>query len=184
MENRIVVGLLVGIVLAGSLYVWNSDSFTKQQKIILVFFTLFPPFQWIGIIAILVYKNYKENNTIERIAEKNVEQRKNDFDNSISTLKDLMQKGILSEDECKQKISKIEAEKTQENLKNSIEYKQLKKLLDSNVLTKEEFEKKVKLLKVEDEKKDIEFIKNNANDNILLMFVILTFILVALIFKK
>jgi Fe2+ or Zn2+ uptake regulation protein len=41
----------------------------------------------------------------------------------------------------------MKAEKAEQDLKNSTEYKQLKSLLDSGVLTKDEFESKVDLLK-------------------------------------
>lgn len=148
MENNILVGLLVGLFIGTSIYVWNSESFTKLQKIILLCCVLFPPLHLIGILAVLFYNNYKINNSVEKVAERKVEQVKNNLNSSISNLTDLKQKGILTEEEYKQKIKKLEAEKTEQNLKNSLEYKQLKSLLDSGILTKEEFESK--LLKIEE----------------------------------
>ena len=72
---------------------------------------------------------------------------KTKLDSTIENLKDLKEKGILSEEEYKQKIQKIESEKAEQDLKSSTEYKQLKSLLDSGVLTKDEFEDKINLLK-------------------------------------
>ncbi len=73
---------------------------------------------------------------------------------------ELKQKGILTEEEYKTKIGKIEAEKIEQDLKNSKEYQQLKSLYDSGILTKEEFDNKVdkinKLMNKPPEKNTIE----------------------------
>lgn len=82
------------------------------------------------------------NNTVDR----KVEQVKSNLDNSISNLKELKNKGILTNEEYKTKVEKIEVEKTEQTLKNSLEYKQLKSLFDSGILTKEEFDSKIQLL--------------------------------------
>lgn len=93
-------------------------------------------------------KYYFENQTTNLSTEKNVKQVKTSLDNTISNLTDLKNKGILTEEEYKQKTEKIQGEKDEQDLKDSIEYKQLKSLFDSGVLTKEEFESK--LLKIEE----------------------------------
>ena len=82
------------------------------------------------------------NNAVER----KVEQLKSNLDNSIANLTELKNKGILTDEEYKTKVDKIETEKEEQNLKNSIEYRQLKSLLDNEILTKEEFEGKIQLL--------------------------------------
>ena len=82
------------------------------------------------------------NNAVER----KVEQVKSNIDNSIANLTELKNKGILTDEEYNTKVNKIEVEKTEQNLKNSIEYKQLKSLFEGGILTKEEFEGKIQLL--------------------------------------
>ncbi len=146
MDKSIGVGLIVGLTFASSLYVWNNEKFSSIQKTILLICIVFPPAQWLGILLVLAYNNYKVNNSTEKITERKVEQLKVNLDNSISSLKDLKEKGILTDEEYKTKVAKINTEKEEQSLKNSLEYKQLKSLLDSGILTKEEFENKIKLI--------------------------------------
>lgn len=146
-DKNIGVGAIVGLVTASSLYVWNSESFTKNQKILLLCCILFPPIQWIAILVILAYNSYQINNTEEKITERKTYEVKSQLNTSISNLTDLKDKGILTDEEYKEKVQKIEDEKNEYDLKNSVEYKQLKSLLDSNVLTKDEFESKIDILK-------------------------------------
>jgi Ca2+/Na+ antiporter len=96
------------------------------------------------------HNNYFDRTIQERNIERNIEQKVNDLETQIESLSNLKEKGILTEEEYNQKVSKIEEVKTNENLKNSKEYKQLKSLLDSGVLTKEEFENKIILLNIKD----------------------------------
>ena len=123
-----VVGLIVGLIFASSLYIWNNDKFSGLQKTILLICIIFPPAQWIGILFVLAYNNYKVNNSTEKVIERKVEQVKANLDNSISNLKDLKEKGILTDEEYKTKVAKISTEKDEQSLKNSLEYKQLKSL--------------------------------------------------------
>jgi uncharacterized protein YqgQ len=62
-------------------------------------------------------------------------------------LEDLKNKGIITVDEYSEKITKINLEKDKNAIQSSIEYRQLKNLFDSEILSKEEFENKVALLK-------------------------------------
>jgi uncharacterized membrane protein len=138
-DNNISAGIIVGLAFASSVYVWNSPDFTKNQKVFLLISVIFPPLQWISILLLLVYRGYRENNSAERVDERKVA-------SAISYLTELKEKGILTEEEYNAKVGKIELEKEEQNIKNSIEYKQLKSLLDSSILTKEEFDRKVKLI--------------------------------------
>lgn len=147
MEHSIGVGAIIGLITATSIYVWQSKSFTQTQKTILLICIVFAPLQWLGIIVFSIYNKMQLENSPERVAEKKSEAVKIKLNSTIENLKDLKEKGILSEDEYKQKTQKIKAEKAEQDLKNSTEYKQLKSLLDSGVLTNEEFESKVDLLK-------------------------------------
>lgn len=146
MEHSIGVGAIIGLITATSIYVWQSKSFTQTQKTILLICIVFAPLQWLGIIVFSIYNKMQLENSPEKITEKKSEATKIKLDSTIENLKDLKEKGILSEDEYKQKTQKLEAEKAEQDLKNSTEYKQLKSLLDSGVLTKDEFESKILIL--------------------------------------
>lgn len=166
MEHNIVVGAIIGLVTASSFYIYNSNKFNSLQKTILLVCILFPPAQWLGILIVLAYNNYIENNSVEKVTERKTEQKTNILSSQVESLKDLKEKGILTEEEYSQKVSRIEQEKKEENLKNSQEYKQLKSLFESGVLTKEEFESKLIVLKklklnkkVEIEKQDFDIVE-------------------------
>ena len=147
MDDKIGVGILVGIATATSLYVWNSDSFTKPQKIGLICCVVFPPLQWISILLVLAYNKHQSENTTEaKIIKQNVESKQN-LDSAKNNLIELKEKGIITEEEFNSKVEKIESQKTEFDIKNSTEYKQLKNLFDSGILTKEEFESKINLIK-------------------------------------
>jgi hypothetical protein len=155
MDKSIGVGLIVGLTFASSVYVWNNEKFNSIQKTILLICVVFPPAQWLGILVVIAYNNYKVNNSIEKVTERKVEQVKINLDNSISSLKDLKDKGILTDEEYETKVAKINAEKDEQSLKS---------LLDSGILTKEEFESKIKLIQNVSEKEvDIEEINNVIN---------------------
>lgn len=164
MEHDTGVGLIVGIAIGTSLYVWNSDNFTKPQKTSLLFCLLFPPLQWLGILAILIYNHYKISKSLENATKSRVGKVKTSLENSTSNLENLKNKGLLTEEEYKKKIDKIETKIEQENLNNSIEYKQLKSLYENGILTSEEFEEKITKLKsyLKNDKKLNISIKNNV----------------------
>ena len=145
MEHSIGVGAIVGLTFASSIYVWNNDRFNSTQKTLLLICIIFPPAQWLGILIVSIYNSNVESNTPERKIEKKL-------DSTISNLTELKEKGILTEEEYKTKVGKIALEKTEQNLKNSLEYKQLKSLFENGILTKEEFENKIRLLQSVSEK--------------------------------
>ena len=142
MDNNPLVGVLVGLVTASSIYVWKSDEFNKTQKTLLLICLLFPPLQWVMILVAKYYNNlaYKKSKEYTHYTK----ERK--IDNSKSTLKELKDGGIITEEEYKEKVEKINKQKTELNILNSREYTQLKSLFESNILTKEEFENKVNIL--------------------------------------
>lgn len=147
MEHNIGVGVIVGLTTASSFYIYKSEKFSSIQKTILLICVIFPPAQWLGILIVLAYNNFIENNSVEKIAEIKNENKINTLNSQVENLKDLKEKGILTNEEYNQKVEKLEAEKAEQDLKNSTEYKQLISLLASGVLTKEEFENKINLLK-------------------------------------
>ena len=146
MEHNIGVGVIIGLLTMSSIYVWQSESFTRTQKTILLVCVVFAPLQWLGIIVFSIFHKIQLENSPERIAEKKNEEVKTKLNSTIESLRDLKQKGILSEEEYKQKTEKIEPKKCDLELKKSTEYKQLKSLLDLGVLNKDEFENKLIIL--------------------------------------
>ena len=147
MNDNIGVALIVGLTTGTSLYIWNSESFTKTQKIVLLLFIIFPPLQWISILLVLVYNKYQSENTIEAKTIKQDVEDKQNLDSAKSNLINLKEKGIITEEEFNTKVEKIEIQKIEYDIKDSIEYKQLKSLLDRDILTKEEFDSKIDLIK-------------------------------------
>jgi uncharacterized membrane protein YhaH (DUF805 family) len=140
MDNEIIIGLLVGLTFATSVYIWNSEKFNRIQKIILLFFVVFPPIQWLGILLILLFNSFVSFNSSSDVGIRGA-------NNSIENLRYLKNKGILTEKEFELKVEKIEFEKIELKVKKSSEYKSLKSLLDSGFISKDEFEIKLKLLK-------------------------------------
>jgi hypothetical protein len=157
--KQVIIGAVMGLLISTSLYVWNSNTFTKEQKIFLIICIIFPPAQWIGILIILIYNNYKSENTPEKLIEKKVIEKKINLNSSIENLLELKEKGILTIDEFNEKIEKIETQKIEEEIKNSSEFKQLKSLFDNNILTLAEFENKIKLL-------ENKYLKKNGNSEV------------------
>ena len=91
MDKSIGVGLIVGGVIASSLYVYQSDKFTKAQKAFLLICIIFPPLQWISILILLGINNYRIQNSPEVLKEKQVIKEANSFDDRIKLLKELKQ---------------------------------------------------------------------------------------------
>lgn len=147
MDESIRVGLIVGGVIASSLFVYNSDKFSKAQKVFLLICVIFPPLQWVSILVILGINSYIKQNSTEVIREKQIIKETNNFDDKINSLKELKDKEILTEQEYSDKVKKIENSKLESQLKLSEDYKKLKSLFDDGILTKEEFESKIEILK-------------------------------------
>jgi hypothetical protein len=147
MDTQIGVGLIIGLVSASSFYVYNSDRFSVVQKVFLLVGILFPPAQWIGILGVLVYNYFKDKKSLERLNY--IEINKSSSANKIHLkhLSDLKNNGILSDEEYWNKISDIDSKNADQEIKLTDDYKKLKSLFDSNVLSEIEFNDKVILLK-------------------------------------
>jgi hypothetical protein len=148
--KEILIGGITGLLISTSLYVWNSNNFTKEQRILLLICVVFPPAQWVGIIIVLIYNNNKLENTHEKLSEKKVTEKKIKLNSTIDNLLELKEKGILTIDEYNEKVDKIESQKIEVEIENSSEYKQLKNLFENNILTLDEFEIKIKLLQTDE----------------------------------
>lgn len=58
MDNRIGIGIIVGLVIGSSLYIWNTNKYSKLQKTLLLICIVFAPLQWVLMGLMLVYNNY------------------------------------------------------------------------------------------------------------------------------
>lgn len=143
MEHSIGVGAIVGLTLASSLYIWNSEQFTSSQKTVLLICVIFPPAQWLGILIVSIYNTSVINNSDEKVNERKSEQIINNLDSSVKSLSDLKDKGVITEVFYFKKVAEIKAKIAKEELENLIEYKQLKNLLKNGILSKEDFEDKI-----------------------------------------
>jgi uncharacterized membrane protein len=147
MDSNPLVAGMVGLVTASSIYIWQTDRFNKAQKTLLLLCFVFPPLQWVMILIVHYYNEmqYKKTKEFKKEVLNYNEEKK--IDNSKTTLQELKDSGLITEEEYKTKVEKIDNQKTELTILNSKEYSQLKSLLDSNILTKEEFENKVELLR-------------------------------------
>src|SRR5690554_1333312 len=103
MNSDIGVGLIVGLVSASSLYVWNSNNFTKTQKIFLLIFLVFPPLQWLSTLLVLGYNKYKTENSVEHKSMKKASESKNKLEIAKENLHDLKRSGIINHNEYSEK---------------------------------------------------------------------------------
>jgi len=138
MENSIGVGIIVGLTFTSTIFVLNSEYFTKRQKVILGILFLFPPAQWVLALILGIWNS--SNNTTESF-------KTNKINSQIENLKYLKHKGVLTEEEYNKKESVIIEKQEIEKINSSAEYKLLKKLKEDNILTELEFKTKTELLK-------------------------------------
>lgn len=137
MDERILIGAIVGLGTVSSIYIWKSENFSRAQKVILLVCILFLPLQW--ILAIVMYFYNKNRNSLTSFKqEKSIK--------NLNELEFLKSTGILSEKEFKEKTEEVKTNLETANLKETEEYKSLHKLNKSGVLSDEEFNNKVQLL--------------------------------------
>lgn len=148
MDNRILVGCIIGLVFASSRYIWYSEKMNKTQKTVLLILLVFPPAQWLGLLFVEIFNYHNLNHTPEKIVERKSDETISNFNTAILNLKDLKNKGIITENEYNNKIDKIHQDILTIELKNSQEYKQLKSLFGQGILSKEEFDEKVEFLRL------------------------------------
>lgn len=146
MDTSIGVGLIIGLITATSIWVWNSDLFSKTQKYITIACALFPPFHLSAIIIFLIYNNLQEANSPAQKKIVTTENKIGSLNQSLSNLKDLYNNEIISSEEYIEKKAVLNLKISESEIKKSKEYHQLEELLIAEVLTKNEFEKKVELI--------------------------------------
>lgn len=104
----------------------------------------------IGIAIWLIYSANKSRKNKQHPSQTNLliaNDYKNSPNNNREILFNLKKKGIISEDEFNNKFNQVMESELQLELEKAEDYQQLKKLLNSNILTKEEFEKKIEVLR-------------------------------------
>jgi hypothetical protein len=146
MDTNIGVGLIIGLLAATTIYVYNSSKFNNAQKVVLYLCIIFPPAQWVLILIFLLFDYLKNQKSPEVKTQKESVKQRQSTDDKLQTLKDLHNKGILTDNEYYEKSAKLKTEKLQSDLKQTDEYKKLKSLYDDGILTKDEFDKKVNLI--------------------------------------
>jgi hypothetical protein len=138
MDNGIGVGILVALTFTSTIFILQSNYFTKSQKIILGILFIFPPAQWILGIIIGFGNKYKDSTIGFKI---------DSAKKSTQELRKLKEFGVISEQEYKEKSERIINKKQDEFFLKSEEYKSLKRLKNNGILTQSEFEEKSELLK-------------------------------------
>jgi uncharacterized membrane protein YkoI len=158
MEERIVIGFIVGLVASTAFWVWSSDFFTKAQKIIILISLIFPPGALFVIILISIYnKTTKPTVSDDANAEYSPKKDLSTLNDSLTKVKELHSKGVFNDSELHQKISEIEKQirarerdKVLQNVESKVklseEYNALKILRSSQIIDNEEFNKKVQQL--------------------------------------
>jgi len=153
MDKEIIVGGIVGLVTATSIYVWKSEIFSKIQKVILFICIILPPLQWLGIILFYIYQKKLYRNLPKRITEKKKE----------AILNDLLSKGTITMEEYKIKLEKIKVDEREHEARKTQEYRQLQKLYEEGILTIEEFKDKINTIEPSVDKRNSTFtIKNKG----------------------
>lgn len=69
MDESVGVGLIVGLAIGVTTYLWNSVYFTKVQKYVLLAFIVFPPLQWTTAIILFIYNYQKFKSSKEHKTE-------------------------------------------------------------------------------------------------------------------
>ncbi|NGZ90404.1 SHOCT domain-containing protein [Psychroflexus maritimus] len=146
----------VGIALNIILSLWIIPTYLGKKRKIgftwsLVACVFLTPI--LGVIITLLspkLPEYKKESIRKRKELKSINNRFKEellnYENKLDDLKDLKDKGILTQDEFNQKSAKLKADKTKKEVEQTAEYKKLKDLYDDGILTKEEFESKTKNL--------------------------------------
>ncbi len=138
MDKGIGVGIIVALTFTSTIFILQSNYFSKNQKIILGILFVFPPAQWVLALIIGIWNKQSESTIGFKI------DNANKSDDEIEKLKNL---GLLSEEEYKDKKEKVLEMKLNELVLKSEGYISLKKLKQNNILTQEEFEQKSERLK-------------------------------------
>ncbi|RKF04676.1 hypothetical protein C8N26_0062 [Tenacibaculum lutimaris] len=145
--KEIGVGLIIGLTFTTTILILKAKTFTQLQKIFLTFCFLFPPAQWI-LAMLLFFFNKKKLSLKSKLKIQKTTQ--NTVPQSIEDQKEnllfLLKKGILTEIEYQEKINLIKNKSILKKVHTSTEYKSLKKVYDSKLLTKEHFDNKVNVL--------------------------------------
>lgn len=111
MEHNIGVGAIVGLVIATSIYIFQSDNFNKKQKTVLLLFIIFPPAQWILALIMLIYNKNKDTFKVSGLKSENISEYKQ--------LENLYKSGILTNKEFDEKVKLLNNTRYDSNAQKS-----------------------------------------------------------------
>lgn len=146
-EFSIGIGLIIGLTIASTFFIYSSDFFNLTQKAYLYFCILFPPLQWISLIIISFYNAYQISISPEFLENEKRQNEKSNIKKQTENILDLRNKGLLTKEESTNKINALVNSNKMTELKLSEDYQKLKELFDNGILTKEEFNEKIDILK-------------------------------------
>lgn len=147
MDKNIGIGFIIGLLITSTLYIYNSNKFNSYQKGFLYFCILFPPLQWVSIVIILIFNKLKLNSSVDGIATSKTKLKFKEYNIQLQNLKELENRGIITENEFNEKSNDIKKLRIESKLKLSPDFKKLKELFDSDILTEDEFNNKVQILR-------------------------------------
>lgn len=130
MDPRIGIGIIAGLTIYSSLYIYKSDKFNETQKIFLLVCIVFPPLQWLLTLILLGVKN----NELDEVQLR---------DTALDNLKN---KGLVSEEEYVEKIKILYRNKAFEKIKNTVDHKQLIQLKKVGILNEQEYQHKLNVI--------------------------------------
>lgn len=111
MEHNIGVGAIVGLVIATSIYIFQSNNFNKKQKTVLLLFIIFPPAQWILALIMLIYNKNKDTFKVSDLKSENISEYKQ--------LENLHKSGILTNKEFEEKVKLLNNTRYDSNAQKS-----------------------------------------------------------------
>lgn len=146
MSTEVGVGLVVGLVAGILMYVWKSSIFTKTQKVLLTCSGVFLPALILLTLILYVYNKSNFPKIMLSSSDSKIKSQDN-YRNIVVSIKeqkksieDLREKGIFSDSEYQEKLTLLDAKIAISNFQHTHEYRNLKKLYESEVLTKEQFD--------------------------------------------
>lgn len=146
-EISIGVGIIIGLTIASTYFVYSNDFFNQSQKTYFYFCILFPPLQWLSIIIVSFYNAYKISISPEFIENEKRQNEKRNIKKQTDIIIDLRNKGILTKEESNKKLISLRNSQKITEFKLTADYQKLKELYDNGILTETEFNDKINILK-------------------------------------
>lgn len=158
MEYTIGIGIIIGLIIFSTNWIYSSNYFSKSQKNVLIMLLIFAPAQWILAIIFWLWNKHCENEIGFSIDK---------TEKQINDLKILNSKSVLTDDEFRSKSKEVLEKLKTKKVKNSEEYKSLAKLKFDGILSESEFYNKTKLLEARSNEQNSthSFFENSLNSH-------------------